>query len=53
MFEYKSLQKQQMLLRKENKVLLAENEKLKADMDYIAMMTDIELETEENEDEQI
>ena len=53
MFEYKSLQKQQMLLRKENKALIAEKEKLKADLDYIAMMTDIELETEVSDDEQV
>lgn len=32
------------LLKRENVLLKMENEKLKADLDYIAMMTDIELE---------
>ena len=36
----------------ENSILKGENEKLRADSDYIAMMTDVDLdETEENEHE--
>lgn len=38
-------------LEAENASLRADNERLKADRDYIAMMTDIELEEDEYEQE--
>lgn len=39
------------LLERENLLLKMENEKLKADLDYVSMMTDVEIpEEEEYED---
>ena len=39
------------VLERENLLLKMENEKLKADLDYISMMTDVEIpEEEEHED---
>lgn len=52
--KYIPLKKQLLRERKKNNALLADNEKNKADIDYIAMMCDIELEMpteEETEDE--
>ena len=50
MFKYNPISTNQVKAINQNKVLKAQNEKLKADLDYIAMMTDIELETETEED---
>ena len=50
MFKYNPMSNRTVKIMNQNKVLKAQNEKLKADLDYIAMMTDIELETE-TEDE--
>ena len=38
--------------RRENERLAAENSKLKADLAYVAMMTDVELDEEETDNEQ-
>lgn len=51
MFIYKSLKSQHLKIANQNKALKAQNEKLKADLDYIAMMTDVELETETEEEQ--
>ena len=55
MFKYIPLEKQVAIERAENARLKAENIKLKGDLDYIAMMTDVELdddaESEEIEDD--
>lgn len=55
MFKYIPLEKQIAIERAENARLKAENIKLKGDLDYIAMMADVELdddtESEEIEDE--
>ena len=50
MFKYKPLKNQNVKLINQNKALKAQNEKLKAALDYIAMMTDVELETETEEE---
>lgn len=55
MFRYISLQQQLIDERKKNAVLKAQTEKNAADIDYIAMMSDVELdagETEVDTDEQ-
>lgn len=55
MFRYTSLREQILLERQKNAVLKAQAEKNAADIDYIAMMSDIELdsgETEGDKDEQ-
>lgn len=49
MFEMKSIQQQALDLRRENVKLRIELDKTTADVEYIAMMTDVELETEETE----
>ena len=55
MFRFISLQQQLIDERKKNAVLKAQTEKNAADIDYIAMMSDVELdagETEVDTDEQ-
>ena len=52
MFEYKNIYKQLIEVRNKNAALQAELDKTNANVDYIAMMTDIELE-EESEDVEI
>ncbi len=51
MFGYKDTKRQLMEEKKKNAELQAKLEKTNADVEYIAMMTDVELdeETEENE----
>lgn len=51
MFVYKDTKRQLMEEKKKNAELQAKLEKTNADVEYIAMMTDVELdeETEENE----
>lgn len=50
MFEYKSLKQQLIDERNKNVVLKAQSDKNTSDIDYIAMMSDIELETDEQEE---
>ena len=51
MFEYKDIKRQLLEEKKKNAKLQAALEKTNADVEYIAMMTDVELEeTEEIED---
>ena len=52
MFEYKNIYKQLIEVRNKNAALQAELDKTNANVDYIAMMTDIELE-EESEDVEV
>ncbi len=52
MFQYLSLKEQLLKERAKNEALKAQAVKNAADIDYIAMMTDVELETEEAEYEQ-
>ncbi len=47
MFKYIPLEKQIAIERANNAKLKAENIKLKGDLDYIAMMTDVELDDDE------
>lgn len=49
MFGMKTLEEQALDLRRENVKLRIELDKTTADVEYIAMMTDVELETEETE----
>ncbi len=51
MFEYKNIYKQLIEVRNKNAELQAKLDKTNANVDYIAMMTDVELE-EETEDVQ-
>ena len=52
MFEYKDIKKQLLEEKKKNAALQAKLAKTNADVEYIAMMTDVELEEEsENENE--
>lgn len=51
MFEYKNIYKQLIEVRNKNAELEAKIDKTNADIEYIAMMTDVELEETENEDE--
>ncbi len=54
MFKYKSKKEALIDERRKNEQLLAQSLKQKSDIDYIAMMCDVELEsaiTEENENE--
>lgn len=51
MFKYKTISEQLIEERKKNHLLSVKIEKLLSDMDYIAMMCDVEL--EEENDEQI
>lgn len=57
MFDYKSLSQQLVIERKKNAALQAQVDKSTSDIDYIAMMSDIEIEnggeTEVKNDEQI
>ena len=53
MFRYTSLREQILLERQKNAVLKAQTEKNAADIDYIAMMTDIALDAGETEDDEI
>lgn len=49
MFKIKTITQQLIDERKSNLILFAKFEKLLSDIDYVAMMCDIELEEEENE----
>ena len=49
MFEYKNIYKQLIEKKKKNAELEAKLNKTNADVEYIAMMTDVELETESEE----
>lgn len=51
MFKFKTISEQLIEERKKNQVLSVKIEKILSDMDYIAMMCDVEL--EEENDEQI
>ena len=53
MFEMKSIQQQALDLRRENVKLRIELDKTTADVEYIAMMTDVELDTDNDETEEI
>lgn len=50
MFKHKNIQEQIVEERRKNEALLSEMLKAKADMEYLAMMSDIELDEEEEED---
>ena len=52
MFEMKSIQQQALDLRRENVKLRIELDKTTADIDYIAMMCDVELDIDNNETEE-
>lgn len=49
MLKYTSLKQQVMEERKKNAMLRAQTDKNASDIDYIAMMSDIELDTSETE----
>ncbi len=51
MFKYKTISEQLIEERKKNQILSVKLKKILSDMDYIAMMCDVEL--EEENDEQI
>ena len=51
MFEYKNIYKQLIEVKNKNAELQAKLEKTNADIEYIAMMTDVELEEETENDE--
>lgn len=55
MFHYKSVKEYSLQERRRNEQLQAAFDKAKADLEYLAMMTDVELEQEEpdNGDEQV
>ena len=53
MFSMKTLKEQVLDLRRENVKLGIELDKTTADADYIAMMTDVELDTDNDETEEI
>lgn len=50
MFKMKTVREQALDLRRENVRLRTELEKTNADVDYIAMMSDIELDNSENDE---
>ena len=52
MFAMKTIKEQTLDLRRENIRLKAELEKTTADVEYIAMMTDVELDTDNDETEE-
>lgn len=52
MFAMKTIKEQTLDLRRENVRLKAELEKATADVEYIAMMTDVELDTDNDETEE-
>ena len=47
MFRYKTINEQLLEERRKVSALTAQNIKQQSDIDYLAMMTDVELETEE------
>lgn len=49
MFAMKTVKQQALDLRRENAKLKTDLDKTNADIEYIAMMTDVELDTEETE----
>ena len=51
MFEYKNVYKQLIEMRNKNAELQAKLDKTNANVDYIAMMTDIDLEETESEED--
>ncbi len=51
MFAFKSIQKQLIEARKENDELRAKVIKANSDIEYLAMMTDVELDQEEAEND--
>lgn len=51
MFKYTSLKEQVLIERQKNTALKAQTDKNSADIDYIAMMSDIELDSEPDETE--
>lgn len=53
MFKYTSLKEQIIGERQQNALLKEQTEKNAADIDYLAMMSDIELDTGETEDDEI
>lgn len=53
MFKYKPLDQQVVELRKKNAQLNAENEKLKSDLDYVAMMADIDLDEGSDDEKEV
>ena len=53
MFKHKNIQEQIADERRKNEDLLSEMLKAKADMEYIAMMSDIDLEEGENDEQEI
>ena len=52
MFGMKTIQQQALDLRRENVKLRIELDKTTADVEYIAMMTDVELDTDNDETEE-
>lgn len=52
MFEMKPIKEQALDMRRENIKLRAALDKTNADMEYLAMMTDVELDTSETEAEE-
>ena len=52
MFAMKTVREQALDLRRENVRLITELEKTNADVEYIAMMTDVELDTGSDETEE-
>lgn len=52
MFGFKGIREQMIEERRKNAQLRAEFEKINADVIYIAMMSDVELETEEETEEE-
>ena len=52
MFAIKAIKEQTLDLRRENAKLRTELDKTSADVEYIAMMTDVELDTDETEEDE-
>ena len=52
MFAMKTIKEQTLDLRRENAKLRTELDKTSADVEYIAMMTDVELDTDNDETEE-
>lgn len=53
MFKYIPLEQQIALERQKSAKLKAENAKLKADLDFVAMMCDVELDNDENSETEV
>lgn len=53
MFKYRSVYQQVSVLRLENDALAAAQQQLEADLAYMAMMCDVDLEKEEEENDEI